>query len=94
MRKPIFSLFVALMLMTSIAHGEDDGDGIRKRVLKKGPPQLAGIGMVPMKHNCTLSYETCAGKCSNVAGCAQECDADCNVCALDFGEEVATVCHK
>ena len=61
---------------------------------KKPAPQLAGFGMVTVKHTCSVSYEGCLASCKNVdsASCAEECAADCNVCSLDFGEEVDAIC--
>ena len=91
MSKQILVLVVFFALTVVSAQAED---GIQKKTLRKGPPQLAGIGMVAMKHNCTVTYQTCLATCSSVAGCAKECDADCDVCALDFGEETLAVCQR
>jgi len=68
----------------------------KKKNLKKEPPQLAGFAMLPQKHTCQLSYEGCVNGCKSAsgAGCAVECEDDCNVCSLDFGEDAASVCKK
>ena len=63
-------------------------------------PQLAGFGLTPAtvvaKHSCTLSYESCATACVGVSGatCQNDCANDCNVCALDMGEDAVRVCSK
>lgn len=77
-------------LVAFSAHAEE----AKKKVVKKEAPQLAGFGMVAMKHTCSLSYEGCLANCKSVsgAGCADECAADCNVCSLDFGEEATALC--
>lgn len=84
-------LLIAVMVMGAASVGFA---GEAKKAVKKNEPQLAGIGMPSMKHTCTLSFQGCLAGCQGVSGCAEECDADCNVCALDFGEEVPSVCQK
>lgn len=51
---------------------------------------------VQIKHTCQISYDGCLAGCKIVAkgGCVEECDSDCNVCSLDFGEEVSSVCRR
>lgn len=84
-------LLIALLLVSvsSPAFAGDTAKGAKKK-----EPVLAGIGLPSMKHTCTLSYQGCLTGCQGVSGCAEECDADCNVCALDFGEELPAVCQK
>ena len=67
MIKQILALVVFFALTVGSAQAED---GIQKKTLRKGPPQLAGIGMVAMKHGCTVNYQGCLSTCSSVAGCA------------------------
>ena len=59
-------------------------------------PQLAGMGIISPPHMCTSSFSECLGSCSQAGGadCELECQSDCNVCALDFGEESLAVCRK
>ncbi len=87
------TVLVIFLLVTTVAMGATP---VAKKNLKKEPPQMAGFAMLPQKHTCQLSYEGCQASCksTNGAGCAEECDSDCNVCALDFGEENASVCKK
>jgi len=61
---------------------------------KRTEAQLAGFGMVPSKQDCTNTFGECRKSCakSSVTGCNTECASDCEVCALDFGEDVTTVC--
>lgn len=63
---------------------------------KKEAPVLAGFGMIMPKHSCTESYSECMGGCGKTGGanCELECVSDCNVCALDFGEEALDVCRQ
>jgi hypothetical protein len=63
---------------------------------KKEAPVLAGFGMILPKHSCTDSYSECMQGCGKAGGanCDLECVSDCNVCALDFGEEALDVCRQ
>lgn len=63
---------------------------------KDATPVLAGIGMMAPKHSCTETYSDCMGGCGKTGGanCELECVSDCNVCALDFGEEALDVCRQ
>ena len=63
-------------------------------------PQMAGVGTYglpsALRHDCTVTYQSCLTKCKSVSGaaCEAECSQDCDVCSLDFGEESAKVCNK
>jgi len=63
---------------------------------KDASPVLAGFGMIAPKHSCTETYSDCMGACGKMGGanCELECVSDCNVCALDFGEEALDVCRQ
>ena len=63
---------------------------------KKEAPVLAGFGMMMPKHSCTETYGECMQGCGKTGGanCDLECVSDCNVCALDFGEEALDVCRQ
>ena len=52
--------------------------------------------MMMLKHSCTETYSECMGGCGKLGGanCDLECVSDCNVCALDFGEEALDVCRQ
>jgi len=88
--------WLAVVVMALMMNAAMATDAKPKKELKKGPPQLAGFAMLPQKHTCQLSYEGCLTGCKSISGaaCAEECDADCNVCSLDFGEETSSVCKK
>lgn len=82
-----------LIVLAFVAFSAHAGEA--KKPLRKEAPQLAGFGMVALKHTCTLSYEGCLANCKNAGGvgCAEECAADCDVCSLDFGEEKSAICR-
>ena len=62
----------------------------------KPTPALAAFGIYPTPHSCTVSYKGCTNTCQKTGGanCELECLSDCNVCALDFGEEALDVCRR
>lgn len=62
----------------------------------KRKPIVAGIGPGSPPHSCQMDYSACRMKCSALGGpeCFAECDSDCEVCSLDFGEEKRAVCLR
>lgn len=49
-----------------------------------------------LHRSCTGSYSVCVASCGPSAKreCVSECADDCEVCALDFGEEPAESCRR
>ncbi len=76
-----------------VAEAKAKGEAPKK---KENAPVLAGFGMMMPKHSCTETYSECMGSCGKTGGanCDLECVSDCNVCALDFGEEALDVCRQ
>jgi len=70
--------------------------GGEKEIKPKPISVLAGMGLISSKHSCTKSLEVCNSDCVKTGGtdCELECASDCNVCALDFGEESLRVCRR
>jgi hypothetical protein len=90
-------LIIAVCLSLTLALSTT-AQGKAPQVDKKIPvPSLAGFGFLSTEHACKLDYGACSEKCKTdrlTASCAAECLSDCNVCALDFGEEAKDVCQK
>ncbi len=47
-----------------------------------------------VRRSCTGAYSACVSACANKKDCVTECQSDCEVCAIDFGEEPMETCHK
>lgn len=49
-----------------------------------------------MHRSCTGAYSVCVSSCGKASKreCVSECADECEVCALDFGEEPADTCRR
>lgn len=92
-----------LLLAAGITHGlaltglaGEKAEAPKADTAKKEAPVMAGFGMIAPKHMCTEAYGECMQGCGKTGGanCQMECVSDCNVCALDFGEEALDVCRQ
>lgn len=91
-RKWIFGVVVLFLLsLANFAQADDV-----RTMKKKSAPQMASMGIFSMKHSCAIEYGTCMQRCkaAESATCVMECETDCSVCAMDFGEEASRVCER
>lgn len=77
----------ALFLLVSVAASADSA---------KSSKETTTTAAADMHRSCTAAFSVCVSSCSasGKKDCVQECGEECEVCALDFGEEPGESCHK
>lgn len=61
---------------------------------KQTGTETASVAQSEGHRSCGAIESACVPACSGKKDCIAECASDCEVCALDFGEEPASVCKK